>query len=265
MTKIVFDIGGTNIRVAPLLNGVLGEIQKIPTPQKSEEGVAELAKIAKACAENGTVEAAAGGFPGALAGGTILEAPNLKQWEGFSIQQKLSDALGAPVTVANDADLAALGEAVYGAGKGARVVAYIGIGTGLGGGRIVDGNIDTGAYGLEPGHQIIDAAEFKDLESFVSGRAFEKKYGVHPKDAPRQAYEMMTPILAVGLRNTILHWSPEVLVIGGSMVTGTNCYTIPEIEDAFTRLPKVPHMPQLKMAKLKDSAGLEGARALLSK
>ncbi|RJR12632.1 ROK family protein [Candidatus Parcubacteria bacterium] len=265
MTKIAFDIGGTNMRVAVADSEGLGEVMKIPTPQNPEEGITAFAELAQKCANGEKIEAVAGGFPGAVIEGTIQGSPNLPHWEGVHLAEKLKEALGASIMLENDADIAALGEATYGAGRGKRVVAYIGIGTGVGGGRVVDGKIDTGAYGLEPGHQIVDATGFGDLESFVSGRAFEKSYGVHPKDAPRQAYEMMTPILAVGLCNTILHWSPEVLILGGSMVVGVNCYTIPEIEDAFSRLPSVPRMPELKMAELKDSAGLEGARALLSK
>lgn len=263
--KIAFDIGGTNMRLAVADANGLADVKKIPTPQDPEEGIQKFAALVQACVSDGKVEAVAGGFPATIVEGVVHGSPNLPKWDGLELVKKLTSALGGvSVRVENDADLAALGEATYGAGKGKRIVAYIGIGTGLGGGRIVDGKIDTGAYGLEPGHQIVDASDFKDLESFVSGRAFEKSYGMHPKDAPRQAYEMMTPILAVGLRNTILHWSPEVLILGGSMVVGVNCYTIPEIEDAFTRLPSVPRMPELKMAQFKDSAGLEGARALLS-
>lgn len=263
--KIAFDIGGTNMRVAVASASGLGEITKIPTPQEPEEGIKTLAELARQCVKGEKIEAAAGGFPAEIIHGIVQGSPNLPKWNGVELVKKLGEALdGISVRVENDADLAALGEATYGAGYGKRVVAYIGIGTGVGGGRIIDGKIDTGAYGLEPGHQIVDATGFKDLESFVSGRAFEKSYGMHPKDAPRQAYEMMTPILAVGLRNTILHWSPEVLVLGGSMVVGVNGYALAEIEDAFTRLPSVPRMPELKMALLKDAAGLEGARALLS-
>ena len=265
MTRIAFDIGGTNIRVARVSLDGIGEVRKVPTSQEPNKGVVKLAELARDIAGREPIEVAAGGLPGIVVNGVIKDAPNLPQWAGLAFEKEFSTALGgASVAVRNDSDMAALGEAVYGAGKGKRVVAYMGIGTGVGGGRIVDGQIDTGAYGLEPGHQIIDVKELKDLEYFVSGRAFEKRFGVHPKDAPREAYSEMTPILAAGLYNTMLHWSPDVLVLGGSMVVGVNGYRIEEVVSALKKIPgKLPFMPELRMAELKDAAGLHGARALL--
>lgn len=254
------------MRVARVEQNGLGEVKKVPTPQEPREGIERLAELVRKCADGERVEAVAGGFPGAVLEGAVRGAPNLPKWEGFALEKELSHVFGgSPVIVRNDADFAALGEAVYGAGTGARVVGYVGIGTGVGGGRVVDGKIDSGTYGLEPGHQIIDARELKDLEALVSGRAFEERFHMHPKNAPREAYEEMTRILSVGLYNTIAHWSPEVLVLGGSMMNDENGFRIREVEHALRNLPnRIPRIPEFRPALLKDAAGLHGARALLT-
>ena len=262
--KVVFDIGGTSMRAANATPGGIGEIRKIKTPQEPKEGLAALAALARECAGGGQLEAAAGGFPGIVADGVVYLAPNLPTWNGTKLASELTKAIGVSVTVQNDGDLAALGEASRGGGKGFRVVAYAGIGTGVGCGRVVDGRIDSGAYDFEAGHQIVDAAGGMELEALVSGRAFEKRFGVHPKDAPRAGYEEMTPILAVGLYNMILHWSPEVFVLGGSMMNEDNGYRLADITAALGRLPQIyPRLPEVRVAVLKDTAGLYGARTLL--
>lgn len=264
MTNVVFDIGGTNLRVAPIVDENIGDIQKISTPQDPMQGIEALASLIKQCA-NGAVEKVAGGFPGAIADGVVIHAPNLPLWEGFAFEKKLSQALGGlHVQVRNDADLAALGEATYGAGRGSRVVGYIGIGTGVGGGRIVNGRIDGGSYGIEPGHQILDIQESADLESLVSGRAFQKRFNMHPSKVPKSAYDEMTRTLAVGIYNIILLWSPDVMVLGGSMMNDENGFRIREVEHSMRNLPNhIPHIPEFRSAALKDSAGLHGARALM--
>lgn len=262
--KIVFDIGGTSTRVARRAEDGLGDIRKVPTPQRPEEGIPALAKLIRECAGSEPLEAAAGGFPGVMADGTIHYAPNLPKWKGVDLSAELSNLLEVSVEVMNDADCAALGEASRGAGVGFRVVAYVGVGTGIGCGRIVEGRIDTGAYDLEAGHQIIDARSGEALEELASGRAFEKRFGVHPREAPRRGYVEMTPILSAGLYNMVLHWSPEVLVLGGSMMNEDNGYRLRDIGTALERFPKVyPKLPPLRAALLKDEAGLYGAMMLL--
>ncbi|RJQ34412.1 ROK family protein [Candidatus Parcubacteria bacterium] len=262
--RVVFDIGGTSMRAACATEGGIGEIQKIKTPQEPSEGIGALAKLLRECAGSEPIEATAGGFPGVVADGVVYKAPNLPGWDGAKLAAELSQTLGVSVSVHNDADLAALGEARYGAGRGFRVVAYAGIGTGVGCGRVVDGRIDSGMYDFEAGHQIVDAAAGKELEELVSGRAFEKRFDVHPKEAPRAGYEEMTPVLAAGIYNMIVHWSPDAFLLGGSMMNEENGYRLGDIAAALTRLMNIyPRLPELRIAEFKDTAGLYGARALL--
>src|SRR3990167_11312363 len=90
-------------------------------------------------------------------------------------------------------------------------------------------------YIFEEGHQIMDVKEGRELEELVSGRAFEKRYGVHPSKAPREGYAEMTPVLAAGIYNMILHWSPEVFVLGGGMMNEDNGYRLSDITSALKR------------------------------
>src|SRR3989344_9182087 len=114
--KIVFDIGGTSMRVAVATEDGIGEIRKIPTSQDPGEGVRQLAKLTKKSTGEG-IEKAAGGFPGVVQEGIVREAPNLPQWVGFAIGEELSASLGGSVSIQNDGDMAGLGGGTVGAGR----------------------------------------------------------------------------------------------------------------------------------------------------
>src|SRR3989344_5374680 len=259
-----FDMGATSMRVARVMAEGIGESQKIATPRDVQEGVRLLARLIHECAEGEPLAAVAGGVPAVVSEGHMYRAPNQEGWTNFNMREALAEALGVPVQIHNDADLAALGEAVYGAGTGKRIVAYVGVGTGIGTSRVVEGRIDNGVYDFEAGHQIIEVSGTGTLESLASGGAFSKRFGVHPKDVPREEYERMTPVLAAGIYNMILHWSPEVVVLGGSMMNEANGYRKGEIVSALGKLPAIyPALPEIRLSQMKDDAGLHGARALL--
>jgi predicted NBD/HSP70 family sugar kinase len=80
--------------------------------------------------------------------GVVLRAPSLPGWENLHLRQILSEAFQTPVYVGNDANVAALGEWVYGAGQGHQDLIYLTISTGIGGGVIANGQMLLGANGL---------------------------------------------------------------------------------------------------------------------
>jgi predicted NBD/HSP70 family sugar kinase len=171
---------------------------------------------------------------------------------------------GAPVTVLHDADLGALGEAVYGAGKDFRAVAYAGIGTGLGMGLVVEKKLVHEPFGFEAGNQIVRVGELS-LSKTISGNALKMRFGKEPKDLPREVYEAMTPLLATGLYNTLLHWVPDVLILGGSLMNEENGYRFENIKSFLENIPRpLPALPPLRLSALGDDANLYGARALLN-
>ena len=105
-TNVVFDIGGTSMRVAAVSENGPGEIRKVPTPQRPEEGVSALARLIRECAAGGELGAVAGGFPGVIADGMIHFAPNLPAWKGIVLSAELSQLLEAPVEVRHQDDQA---------------------------------------------------------------------------------------------------------------------------------------------------------------
>ncbi len=131
MTFIVFDIGGTNMRVAAATLDTLGEIRKVPTPKNPEEGIVQLAQLARELGNSFT--AAGGDIAGRVSEeGVLSDARNLPVWNGVNVTRKISEALGVPAQVYNDAIVVGLGEARVGAGKGQARVAYITVSTGVG-------------------------------------------------------------------------------------------------------------------------------------
>lgn len=241
----------------------------LDTPKNFEEGMGLFKKTALELAGVEKIEKAAGGIAGLLdkEKSTLLRAPHLPGWVDRPLRQKLAEALNAPVFLENDSALVALGEAMQGAGKAFNIVAYLTISTGVGGARIVGGKIDDNSSGFEPGHQIIDpgnalchTCENGELESLVSGAAFEKRFGKKPYDVTdSKVWEEMARFLALGLHNSIVHWSPDVVVLGGSMMKEIG---IP-VERVKYYLEKTlnifPVLPKIKKAELGDLGGLHGA------
>lgn len=274
---VLFDIGGTKTRVAVSKDlQSYGEPVKYDTPHDFEEGIKRIVNTARELSDGQPIQGAAGGIRGPLRKDkkTILSEKILTDWVEKPIVDKLSEYFDAPVFLENDTAIVGLGEAHYGAGKGHDIVAYHTISTGVGGVRIVDGAVDKAAVGFEPGHQAVDAGaslcqscNATTLEQLVSGSALEKRRGVKPYEISQDdpVWDELASWLAYGLKNTTVYWSPDVIVLGGSMIVGD-----PRIfrEDIMKYTKKVLDglvpCPPILDAKLKDEGGLYGAMALLS-
>ena len=267
--EIVFDIGGTNMRVAAVLEGgKLGEVKTRRTPQDFNEGIAALHDLALEVAAGAKIIAVSGCFPGIFNRDrrTLFQSPNLPQWEGKPLLTSIEAAFGVPVFLENDAALAALGEAHFGAGRGFRSVMYLTISTGVGGARIVNGKIDENAFGYEPGKQIMDFSSGSSLEDLVSGAAVAKRLKKSAKDVPQidPIWTELAEILAQGLHNSIVHWSPDVIILGGAMILGTPSITLGQVDEELRKILKVfPEVPVIRKAELRDQSGLYGAMEFL--
>ena len=265
---LVFDIGGTHIRIAPSKDGK--DFSERPlvvdTPKEWKEAESLLTQL---FSKHKGVQAVCGGLPGVFdeKKETLVWSPNLPDWVGKPIVRTIQNATGVSPSLYNDAMLAGVGEATAGAGKGRHIVAYLTISTGVGGARIIDGRPDNYRSGFEPGQQIIDVLSGKTLEQAVSGSAFARRFGLDfVKTAPSEAWtEAVTP-LALGIYNTILHWSPDIVVLGGSMMTKPPAYSLAFVEEKLLALPRVfPKFPELALAELGDENGLRGALAMFSR
>jgi glucokinase len=161
---IGIDVGGTKIAA-----GVVDEAGKVVArrqiataathPTSIVAGIVKVAQELMAAAPN--VTAVGIGAAGLIDGGKglVLSAPNIA-WENVPLRAMVSDRLRLPVVLDNDANVAALGESVYGAGKGYGDQIMLTIGTGVGGGIVIGGEIYRGAHGVgaELGHVIVDAS-----------------------------------------------------------------------------------------------------------
>jgi glucokinase len=147
------DLGGTRIRAARLTPQLTLEARaEIPTrvPDGPETIIRRMiALIREVWPADGEVSHIGVAAPGPLDPftGVVLSPPNLG-WHNVPLRAMLSEALSVPVTVGNDANAAALAEAMIGAGHGLRHMVYLTISTGVGSGIIVDGKLHTGARGL---------------------------------------------------------------------------------------------------------------------
>ena len=277
MTYIVFDIGGTKTRVATSGDLTkLDQVQSFKTPATFNAGMKLLVDTVKEMTTD--VTAIAGGIRGRLIEDKsgIENDGILTKWAGESVVGFLQKEFGdIPVFLENDTAIAGVGEAVFGAGAGLEIVAYHTVSTGVGGVKIENGEIDLADVGFEPGHQILDIDRTvlgeeitPTLENLVSGTAIKNRMGVEPYEIPQSdvLWDDLAGYLAQGLRNTILYWSPDAIVLGGSMIIGDPAIKIDAIRKATAEaLDGFEETPLIAEAKLGDEAGLWGGLALLAR
>ncbi len=267
-----FDIGGTKTRVAVGDGSSFSEPVKFPTPKDFSLGVNTIVNTILECAKGERIEAIGGGIAGPLDDdhGMLLRAPNLPLWVGQPLARTLSERISAPTYLENDSAIVALGEAHHGAGQGSKIMAYITVSTGVGGARIVDGHVDRSTYGFEPGHQVLDidktvlpilAAD--EAEELLSGTALERRYNKKPVEIHDPAvWEELSVWLAYMLNNTIVHWSPDTVVLGGSMIVGDPAIPVDRVSYHLERILTIfPTLPQVRRAQLADLGGIYGAMA----
>jgi len=276
MTYILFDIGGTKTRVVEskdLKN--IGAIESFKTPLSFAEGIERMAAAIKKLTKGKSPKARAGGIRGPLLEDKsgIRNDVVLTKWIGKSVVAELQKYYDVPVNLENDTAIAGIGEAVYGAGKDLEIVAYHTISTGVGGVKIENGTLDLASIGFEPGHQVLDIDRTilgedvtPTLENLVSGTAVKNRFGIEPYEIRQDdvLWDELAEYLAHGLRNTILYWSPDVIVLGGSMITGDPRIEIDRIRKyTVEALDGFVSAPLITVSKLGDAAGLYGAMAIL--
>ena len=258
---IGIDIGGTHTRVA------IGEkdkiFEKIDFP--TEEFDKTVGLICESVEKLGKQKAYQTGIsvagPYNFSKEIFLRPPNLpnqESWRNKNLSKILSNQLGIPTKVSHDASVAALGEATYGSGKDKNPVLYYTVSTGIGSGLIVDGKIFHGLQNPEAGHQIV-SKDGNTLESLASGMSLKKKTGKEPADVEgTNQWEEAMEWVAIGITNSILHFSPEIVVVGGGMTKHGEVFFEPVkkyLSKYLTFVPNVPIVP----SSLGQDNGLIGA------
>ncbi|MBM3578812.1 MAG: ROK family protein [Alphaproteobacteria bacterium] len=268
---VTVDIGGTKTRIAASRDLIVLEEPVITdTPQDCRAALDALVSAASIAAGPTPITDIAIGAPGVLSRDKriLVHAPNLPGWNGAAIADDIEKELRCRVILENDAALVGLGESTAGAGKGASIVAYITISTGVNGVRVVDGDIDRAAFGFEIGEQYLGVdATAPTFEQLVSGRAISDRFGVHPRDLGKAhpIWRELASVVAIALHNTIAYWSPDRIVLGGSMMNEIGI-PLDEIVKRLQALPrKNPHLPEIVRASLGDFGGLWSGMVRLRK
>lgn len=257
MSRLVFDIGGTNMRIALAEAGMVGPVQKTATPRDPKDAIEAMKTFLKE--QDVHPEDVVGGIAGIIRDGVVVDSPHLREWDGFAMEFELRNVLGIPVHLFNDAELAGIGEAKSGAGKKYATVAYLTIGTGVGGTVVINGN----ATALEPGRQIIDA-NGRTLDTFIGGAALTAEFGKTPEHLPRELFKERAAALAAGIYTLIRDWSPEIVILNGSLMNEETAFELEDIKYELSKIAEGQPMPLLVHAALGDESALYGAVSVAS-
>lgn len=277
------DLGGTWMRAARLGPGALHGLRREPTPSDPAGFVALLAEV---IAGGPRPTRAVVGVPGRVdhRRNRLEHAPNLPPaWVAALDGRALTAALGLPVHLANDADLAALGEWQAGAGRGCDDLVYVTLSTGVGAGVILGGRLLHGERSVaEVGHHVLDLDAFRrgepaTFEELASGTALRRHAAALGLDAdgptvlgladagdPRAlaAWERVREAAVVGFRNLAFLYTPRRFVVGGGLGRVGERLWGP-LREGLRRHgpPGLPEPIEVVGAALGDEAGLWGAGA----
>ena len=291
MHYLGLDLGGTNVKAAvikaePGTVPVVGATETRATgadqgPSAVAEGMIALgADMARA---HGPFAGVGVGVPGLFDfdSGEIAFFTNLPgAWEGFPLRATIAEGLDLPATLINDARAFTLAEATVGAGRGCATVACVTLGTGVGGGLFINGELHFGAYGIggEIGHQtvapegptcgcgnqgcleavtrapvIAAAAGLDTMEQVLAGVAAGDP-------ACMAAFHQAATYLAIGLANIVTVIGPDRIVIGGGVADAGEALLEPIRRAVRARVTLVPpEQVTIVAAELGTAAGAVGA------
>jgi glucokinase len=299
------DLGGTNLRAAVIdSDGRIHERFKFKTPETSEaaEIVSAISDAVNACDDRAAkpVRAVSVVVPGSVQHGTgvVVNAPNIPSLSGFKLGVALENKLNRPVLLENDANAAALGEMWQGAGRGHRTIVCLTLGTGVGSGIILEGELWRGADGTagEIGHTSVDpfggvackCGNFGCLEVFASATAVVRMTREELTKTPQSSlhsipaselsserisraaiagdelalgiFQNVGTYLGIASANVVNTLNPEMIVIGGGVSASFDLFAARAREEMLSRAFPVPAQRcQIVKAECGDDAGLLGA------
>ncbi len=301
---IAVDIGGTQIRVAVYPENSTQSInqKKIKTQGEEKSPLDRLIDLlTEVWPRDGEVNSIALAAPGYLdpEAGIVISAPNIPGWTNLPITKHLQEHFGVPVFLGNDANLAALGEWKFGAGKGHSDLLYLTISTGIGGGIIAGNKLVNGYRGMagELGHvmavpdgPVCSCGKRGHIEAVASGTAiaryvkeelsrgvtstFKPDASPSAKEIAMTAYEgdqlsiKAYNLAGFYLGRTIADWlhilNPSILILGGGVSRSGDLIMNPLIASLEKHIISKEYTDDLQIvaAALGDDAGLLGALAL---
>ena len=303
------DLGGTHLRAATVSeDGRIHFRHKQDTPRAESPGeiVAALINAARECGQQETeagerIRAISVAVPGTVdaKSGVVVKAPNLPCLDGFRLAAAVGNEFNLPVIIENDANAAAVGEMWQGAGCGHTAIVCVTLGTGVGGGIILDGKLWRGANqsAAEIGHMGVDpfggvactCGSRGCLEVYASATAIVRmarearprfagsmlceydeltaeqiyRAGVKGDDLALEVFRRMGVYLGIGLANLINVLNPEVIVIGGGVVNAWQLFEKHMLQQVAERAFPLPAAKvKIVRAECGDDAGLLGAARL---
>lgn len=290
---LAIEIGGTKLQLA--LGEADGSLSSLwrgtVVAAEGGEGIrkAIVAAIPELLATAGVdrtrLRAVGVGFGGPTDDATqsVIKSHHIDGWNNFPLANWLTELLQLPTVICNDADVACLGEALHGAGKGFSPVFYITVGTGIGGGLVIDGEIyrGCGRGATEIGHLIVRGDDI--LESFAAGWGIEARVKTDPRlnttvrtvkelaalaragnAAAREHIDTAVSALAEGIQQMIKLLCPRRIVIGGGVsLMGDDLFFDPLRRLlAAKEFPPFAGLTEVVPAALGEEVVLHGALAL---
>lgn len=310
------DLGGTNVRAAVLERSneqLIGRGDNVPSMAMDgiDHTAGQIALAAKTAIDSAgvkfdQVQGVGIAVPGHVKSreGLVMWAPNFRdQWRGVQIVKPVREKLGLPVVIGNDANLATLGEFTFGAGRHVRHFAMITLGTGVGGGIIVDGKLVEGADGGagEVGHCVVNPggrggntafgsvegeaqrdaiieraerkiqqgkktvlAELADWDRFHLTPAIIAKAAGEGDAVAIEVFEETGYYVGLLVANMINLLNPEMVVIGGGIAQAGELIMDPIRRAAYgCAVRSLSRTCKIVQADLGDNAGIYGGTALV--
>jgi glucokinase len=287
------DVGGTKVAAGRVSGSDASDIAERPTDLSSAAALLDEidAAIRDTIARTGPIDAVGIGVPSQIdfATGTVVTSVNIPL-EGVSLRSELESRFDTRVYVDNDANCAALAEAQFTDDAPAQSLVMLTLGTGVGGGVVIDGRIFRGSSGLgaELGHVVVDAdgpecpgacPNHGCLEALCSGTALEREASaaagrrVKGREVVEQAragdgdaIELLATLgrwLGVGISNFVNVFEPRHVVIGGGLSAAADLI-LPAAESELRAraLPALAAHAQITVAKAGNEAGVIGAGLL---
>jgi glucokinase len=303
---IAADLGGTNLRAATIdRQGRIHERTKQHTPkaEKASEIVRAIVAAARECESRSLgrgagIRAVSVVVPGTVQveNGVVMKAPNVPCLDGFRLAAALQSELQWPAVLENDANAAAVGEMWKGAGRKRKTIIMVTLGTGVGGGIILDGKLwrgidgsagEIGHIGVEPfGGVACTCGSRGCLEVYASATAIVRmtresqprypnsslhtteeltaagiyRSGLDGDELALEVFRRMGIYLGVGLASLINVFNPEMIVIGGGVADGWDLF-IPHVNEqiAARAFPIPARRAEIVRAERGDDAGILGA------
>jgi len=303
---IGIDLGGTNIKAGAVTNEgqvLLRDRETTPTPSGPAAVVDAISAVVRRCKaqleEQGRRVVGVGvGSPGTidLESGTVLFSPNLTGWDDVPLKAMLEEKLGLPCALENDANAAALAEQWVGAGRSADSLVMFTLGTGIGGGIVLEGKVwhGTGGFAGEIGHMSIDpdgpqcgCGNRGCIEAYASATAMVRRMqeaieagqetvlaqksgdftsrdiyeaALAGDEAARENFEATARYLGVAVSNILHILNPAVVVLSGGVTASGDMLMVPLKDEVKRRTMEAPYRDaRICFAELGEDAGFIGA------